>query len=396
MPVKELDKLTLADLWREVKDEETLWGDLKEEAQRMLKALLEGGMREELGVHLGCLPYERREGRLGLRNGYYSRYLETSLGLLHLQVPRDREGLYHTSLFSRYARRQKEVEDLIRDCFLAGISTRRIGETISTLLDFEVSAQTVSRITQALDREVESFHRRPLEDHYLYLFLDGITLKVKGALGVKKRLVLVAYGITREGKRELLDFRLASSESEESWRALLDNLYRRGLEGKNLRLLIIDGCPGLRKAVDLIYPYVAVQRCWVHKLRNVASYLPKKVQKEVLKGAKAIYEAPNQREARELFRQWARCFRPLYPKAVGCLEQDLEELLSFLELPQSHRRKVRTTNVIERAFREVRRRTRPISSFTNKASCERIIYGVISYLNQKWKDTPLKEFTHKS
>lgn len=396
MPVKELDKLTLADLWREVKDEESLWGDLKEEGRRILKVMLEGVMVEEMKTHLGCSFYERSKNRMGLRNGYYRRYLETGFGLLQLSVPRDREGLFQTGLFTSYQRRKEEVEELIREAFLAGISTRRIGEVIEPFLGFAVSSQTVSRITQSLNREVESFHHRPLSDGYVYLFLDGITLKVKQVLEVKKRLVLVAYGITKAGKREIIDFRQSPSESEEAWSAFLLSLYRRGLTGDSLKLIIIDGCPGLRKALETCYPYTLIQRCWVHKLRNIAGYLPKGKVKEVMKGLRAIYQAKSSREAVLCFKRWRADYEDVYPKAVHCLEKDLDELLTIFDVEECHRRKVRTTNVIERAFREVRRRTRPMSSFTNKASCERITFGVISYLNKKWEEKPLKEFTHNS
>ena len=138
------------------------------------------------------------------------------------------------------------------------------------------------------------------------------------------------------------------------------------------------------------------QRCWVHKLRNVAAKLPRRDQEACLKGAKAIYLSSTRREARARFEDWASQWRPSQPKAVKCLEADLEELLSFLDCPLAHRRKIRTTNAIERAFREVRRRTRPMSCFNNPASVDRIIFGIISHLNQSWKDKPIPEFAHNS
>jgi transposase-like protein len=143
-----------------------------------------------------------------------------------------------------------------------------------------------------------------------------------------------------------------------------------------------------------VYPYVPVQRCWAHKLRNVAAKLPRKLQGECLGELKKVYLAENQREAVRLFRLWATSWRDVAAKAVACVEQDLDELLSFLAAPKSHWRKVRTTNAIERAFREVRRRTRPMSCFQNSASVNRIIYGIVSHLNNNWKQMPLPDFTH--
>ncbi len=394
--VKDLTELTLRDLWREVKeDEEDWWGDLKEETLRVVKRLLESAMEEELLERLRAGRYRRTELRRGYRNGYRQRSLLTELGLVeHLRVPRDRQGSYYPTVVERYQRRQGKVNRLVREAFLAGVSTRRVGEVLAPVLGESLSPQTVSRIACSLDAEVRRYHSRILKDCYQYLLLDGITLKVKSPTGAKKRLVLCAYGITPQGQRELISFRQASAESEAQWEAFLRDLYTRGLEGKSLRLVVADGCPGLHRALDTVYPYTPRQRCWAHKLRNVAAKLPRRHQKACLKEAKAIYQAPTQREAIAHFRRWAVCWRTLAPKAVGCLEEDLEELLSFLGCPQPHWKKVRTTNAIERAFREVRRRTRPMSCFQNSASVDRIIYGVLCHLNKTWQEKPLKEFTH--
>lgn len=395
--VKDLTELTVRDLWAEVKDEEEWWGEVKGDTLRMVRRLLEGAMEGELLEQLRAGRYRRTEVRRGYRNGYRERGLLTELGLVeHLRVPRDREGAYQPRVLPRYQRRQQGVNRLVREMFLSGVSTRKVQEVLEPLLGAGVSAQTVSRITRSLDAEVQCFHRRPLEDRYCYLVLDGITLKVKGVTGVKKRLVLCAYGITPEGHRELLSFRQAPAESETQWEAFLRDLYDRGFHGKALELVTTDGCPGLHRALDTVYPYVPRQRCWAHKLRNLAAKLPRTHQEPCLQGAKGISQAETQREARTRFRQWAGCWRPLAPKAVTCLEHDLEELLPFLDCPQAHWRKVRTTNAIERAFREVRRRTRPMSCFQNPASVDRIIYGVISHLNTSWEAKPLREFTHNS
>ena len=396
--VKDLTELTLEDLWGEVKwDEGDWWGDVKEETLRLVKRLLEGAMEGELVEQLRAGRYRRTEFRRGYRNGYRPRKLLIQLGLIeHLRVPRDRQGQYQPTVIGRYQHYQEKVNDLIREMFLAGVSTRRVGEVLLPVLGEAPSPQTVSRVVRSLDREVQRFHDRPLSDHYLYLLLDGITLKVKGALGAKKRLVLCAYGITTDGKREIVSFRQATAESEAQWEAFLQDMYRRGLEGKSLALLVTDGNPGLCRALDLVYPYVPKQRCWVHKLRNVASRLPKKVEKECLEGTKTIYQSTTRREAVTRSRNWASKWRSSQPKAVACLETDLDELLNFFSCPNSHWRKIRTTNAIERAFREVRRRTRPMSCFQNQASVDRIIYGVTNYLNSSWKEKPIQQFTHFS
>ena len=391
--VKDLTQLKLKDLWREVKDEEKWWDEINGEVLSLLKLVLESSLDEEVLEEIRVNRYRRSDQRRGYRNGHYERSLCTRYGIIKtLRVPRTREGFTSTVL-PRYHRRPSDVDNLVRECFLGGLSTRRVGEVLAPLCGEQISPQTVSRIAGTLNAEVQRYHRRFLEDNYQYLLLDGIVLKVKSIVGVKKRSVLCAYGITPDGKRELISFRQRNSESEGQWESFLQDLYQRGLEGKKLRLIVTDGCPGLHKALETVYPFIPKQPCWVHKLRNVATKLPRKIQNTCLKEAKNIYQAQTKREAKDRFHHWAIHWQYQAPKAVACLGTDMDELLSFLDCPKEHWKKIRTTNAIERAFREIRRRTRPMSCFQNSASVDRVIFGVISYLNNKWKEKPLSEFT---
>jgi putative transposase len=381
--------------WKERKEffEEELGEQVRGEVKRLLEEALEAERTDWLGVG----RYVRDEAeRRDYRNGYYRRDLGTRLGLLRgLRVPRTRQG-GRSQLLPRYQRRQEAVHGLVREAFLRGVSTRQVGEVLEPVLGESYSAQTVSRITRGLDRAVRAFHERHLRDEYVYIFLDAVVLKVRDAGGgVRRRWVLVAYGITGGGRRELIAYQLARGESEASWTAFLQGLFLRGLEGRRLRLVITDGSSGLRAALGLVWPQVPLQRCWAHKLRNIGDKVPRK-EGSCVREAAAIYQASRRQEAQQKFRHWAGKWRPLRPRAVACLEHDLEELLTFYGFPRPHWRKIRTTNIIERAFREVRRRTRPISSFTNPQSCERIVFGVISHLNRSWEKNPLKEFTQNA
>lgn len=396
MQVRDLTELRLKDLWAEVKDEERWWGDLKQETIRSVKAVLEMTMEQEITEQLQAWKYGRTGSRRGYRNGFRERSLLTELGLIeYLRIPRDRDGMYQPSMLVAYQRRQREVNELVKEAFLAGISTRRVAEVLEPVLGEKLSPQTVSRILQSLDNQVRRYHHQMLKDEYRYLFLDGITLKVKSLGHRKKRcLVLCAYGITTSGKRELISFRQCDSEAENEWEAFLQDMYRRGLLGNCLELVVVDGCPGLREALDMIYPYAKIQRCWAHKLRNVANKLPRKVQEACLTGAKRIYQAKTMMDAKDRFLEWVQQWRSVAPEAVHCLEKDISEMLNFLNCPSECWRMVRTTNAIERSFREVRRRTRPMTSFNNPASVDRIIFGVINHLNKTWKEKPLSQFTH--
>jgi putative transposase len=394
--VKDLTDLTLMERWKEVKHDDDWWEDFSDRTLQLVKLLLEASLEEEILEELRAARYRRTPGRCGYRNGSYERSIHTRFGVIKsLRVPRTREG-HASEILSRYQRREESVNDMLREMFLAGVSTRRVGEVLDVIHGHQISAQTVSRVARSLDSEVRRYQSRRLEDHYQYLFLDGIALKVKKAFGAKTRLVLCAYGIDGNGKRELLNFRQAATESEANWEAFLRDLYQRGFCGRRLNLAVTDGCAGLHRALDTVFPYVKRQRCWAHKLRNVAAKLPRRSQEVCLAEARRIYQAGTIREAVDCFRAWRTEWNSKAPKAVRCLEEDLDELLNFLSCREDQRKIVRTTNVIERAFREVRRRTRPMSCFQNPASVDRIIFGVVSYLNQKWSEKPLMQFTQNT
>ncbi len=380
--------------WRlEVK--ENFWEtDAKPHIRQLLKDFMERTMTQELSQILEREKYGPvEEGPY--RNGFYKRSLVTQFGLIeHLRVPRTREGnVLKTRVFKRYQRYQAIVEDMIRDVFLAGISTRRVGEAVSKLLDTDVSSGTVSNITKKLDEKVHAFHKAPILDEYQYLILDGITLKVLYGAKYHKRKILAAYGMTVFGERRLLAFKQAKGESQNAWESLLWSLYERGLKGEQLKLIVMDGSAGLKAASELVYPEAGIQRCWVHKLRNVSNYCRKAYEKELLTGARKIYLAKNRAQALIEFKAWKKAWQRICPEAVNCIEKDLEELLNFLDCPKSHHIKIRTTNAIERSFREVRRRTKVFSCFSNLDSSQRIIYAIFTHLNNNWKDKPLKRFT---
>ncbi len=381
-------KLDFAD-WKEFFDTE-----MAELVRGQLKRLIEQALLAERDRYLDLAVYEHDpEFRFDYRNGYYFRDFATRLGLLRrLRIPRTRKP-FRSQILPRYKRRQEAVHELVRQAFLRGLSTRQVGQVLEPVLGEAYSAQTVSNITRELNSAVAQFHRRPLRDHYLYLFLDGVVLKVRDSTGkVVRRTVLVACGITVSGRRELLAYHLAHGESEASWLEFLQDLFLRGLEGKPLRLIVSDGSTGLRAALPVVFGGVPVQLCWAHKLRNIAGKV-KRQEGSCVAAAAAIYRANNKTQAQQAFRQWKQHWEHRRPRAVACVERDLDALLNFFDTPAAHWKKVRTTNVIERAFREVRRRTRPMSSFSNKESCERIVYGVITNLNRSWERKPLPEFT---
>jgi len=397
MNVKEIVDLKVPELWKEFKRNfRDNWEEQEEALRELKKRLIERSLEADRHMLAMSKPYERTQTRADHRNGYYTRWILTRMGLLDIRVPRLRHKKLRSQVIGKYQRRAREIDEALKRIFLYGVSTRLAGEAIKPLLGEGVSAQTISNIAKGLDEEVRRYHRRQIADTYLYVFLDGIVLKAKTGIGAKKKVVLVAYGITVSGKREIIDFMVTSSESEAKWEGFLNSLYERGLKGEVLSLIVTDGNKGLHRAIDMVYPQVKRQRCWAHKLRNVANRLKKTQINEGIRDARPIYDAENRKEAIVLYKKWAKKWKSSAPKAVKCLEDDLEELLNVYYCPKEIRIKLRTTNVIERAFREVRRRTRPMSCFNNVQSIERIVYAVLSHQNYKWSNRPLKEFTQNS
>lgn len=366
----------------------------------MTKDFFEITLEEEMLQYQHRKPYQRTPDRLDYRNGHYTRNMDTAFGPIeNIKVPRSRTGLFQPSMFAKYQRRQESVNQSIINCFLLGVSTRNVKDVLKPLLGVNISASTVSNATKAVDHLVKQFHHRPLIDEYQFLFLDGINISVRyGSRSIKKT-VLAAYGITLFGQRQLIDFRLVKSESKDACESFLNNLFTRGLTGDNLKLIITDGGKGLIAALAFVYPEIKHQRCWFHKLQNITKLLKKKDQKQGVKDLQRIYNAPSKAEALKRFKNFKLAWARKYPNVIKSLDRDMEELLNFLTIPIKQdyrnfiRKRIRTTNVIERSFREVRRRTRPMSCFNNNDSLQRIIYAVFYRLNTNWKAKTLDQFT---
>lgn len=358
---------------------EQFWGDVAQHTRQCWQDLLGRLSVEARDRYLGVREYERSPDRTDARNGFYARDFVTRLGTLRVRVARTRQRAFLPAGLTRWERRAAEVLLLIREAFLRGLSTRAVGRVVALITEEAVSAQTVSRLTRDLDEAVAQFHQAPVTDDWRYLFLDGVSLRVRQPGGRKRVQLLVAYGVRANGTRQLLAFTRSQGESQAAWEGLLQDLYRRGLEGRQLQLIVTDGCAGLAAALQTIYPRVAHQRCWVHKMRNLVGAVRRPDQAAVTADAQA--------------QAFARRWRDAYPQLVTRLLRELPELLAFFQCPRSLWRKLRTTNVIERCFVEVRRRTRPMVCFVNVQSVERIIFSIFNRFNLEWRQHTLREFT---
>jgi len=356
------------------------WGEgYRPLGRQALQEIIEEQMAAAVDRHLDQLGADDAADR---RNGYYRRHLLTELGDIELQVPRTRR-YSPVEVLRAYARRTREIDRVILAGFVLGLSTRKVGETLLALLGRRVSASTVSEVAKTLDSAVAAFHRRPLQNRYKALMLDGVVLARKTGAGALRRPVLVALGLRADGKKEIIDFRLAGSESAAEWERFLTDLFRRGLTGEGLEMVCVDGGSGLQAALPTAFPGIAVQRCWAHKIRNVLDKVKKADQPAVKRALHKIMNAPNAPAARAAARKLADRFEDKYPTAVACLRNDLDELLTcFRYKSEEQRRKVRTSNAIERRFREVRRRTRPMGTFQDRTSMDRILFAVFTHENK--------------
>ena len=391
-----LDRRTLAARWREVHDEASLWGDLRPELAEAVRRVLHVTMEDELTGLLGARRYERTACRLDARNGSYRRWLATELGSIELAVPRARAVRYAPSFLARAARRTTTVDGLLRQAFLRGLSTRETARLAESLTGVTLSAASVSRLVALLDAEVARFHRRPIDLPIRYLLCDGLWVSVRRARGTARRVVLACYGITADGRRELLDYRQATSESAAAWGGLFGSLVLRGLDPEAVALVVANGAGGIAAATAEAFPGARLQRCWTHRLRNLLEAIPRRERKDCLRALRAIYRASSRRAAVAAYWRFAVAWRRRHPRLVRALEHDLDELLAVFDLPPALRPALRSTNLIERAFRELRRRLRPIGCLTDRRSADRLLHAQVVRVNELLALRPLAAFTQES
>jgi len=285
---------------------ESFWSDLQGQVQQSMGRLFELLSERQRDLYMGSPRHSRQKPRRDYRNGYYERDFVSRFGSLRLRIARPRQRGFLPAVLQKFQRRAEEVSLLIREAFLRGISTREVGRLVAILTGETVSPQTVSRLSRDRDEAVRQFHQAPLQDEWAYLFLDGVSLRLRRPSGRQRVHRLVAYGLRADGTRQLLSFLRSQGESQSAWEGLLQDLYRRGLKGENLLLIVTDGCPGLAAAIQTVYPRVLHQRCWVHKMRNILEKVRRRDHDAVKADAQAIYRADRRRQAEAAFRAFRR------------------------------------------------------------------------------------------
>lgn len=362
---------------------------LREKLREAVRFTLIQVLEAEVAVHIGAASYERTTKRRDYRNGSYERNLVTGVGQINaLPVPRTRNG-FKTQVFEHYRRRQADLDEAICQMFVSGGSTVQVGQIVETLTHTKPSPSTVSRVFHGLEDEFAGWKKRSLAAKYLYVFADGTYFSVIYDQEGQKMPILAAIGITPAGEREVLAFRVGERENQQAWEDLMDDLKARGVQ--QVELWITDGNQATINAVELKFPDSARQRCVKHKMDNVLSYIPKTQQAQVKPELRAIFYQDNREKAEQEVAAFIEKYEPLYPTAIECLNRDLAACLIFYDFPKAHWKTIRTSNVIERLFLEVKKRSHKMAAaFRNETSCLLMFYAVIRAMKFRRIPIPAK------
>jgi putative transposase len=357
-------------------DQQTFRQYLRELARGAIRVVLEGVMREELDALIGVGWGESSPKRKGYRNGFYSRDLATTCGRIEdLQVPRDREGHFHTQVFDRYRRYEPQVADGLTEMFVAGVSAHKVGEVAQTLIGVAPSASAISRLNQDLEQQFQAWRERPLQAHWRILSLDGIHFEVRHGDQADATMILTVLGVDMAGNKDVLALRACAEEGKDGWVSVLQDIRMRG--ATQIDLIVTDGHEGLLAAVQELFPATPRQRCLLHKQRNVLNAVPRRVRRDVETELLGIWAQPTKEGAVTHLAAFKAKYGKLYPEAIRSLSEEEEETLTFYDFPQTMHRYIRTTNAIESLFSNVRQRTDQIDVFTTEMSCLTIVWATI-------------------
>ncbi|HEY7095071.1 MAG TPA: IS256 family transposase [Ktedonobacterales bacterium] len=354
-----------------------------EQLAHLLEQVLNQVLEAQVAEHVQAEPYERTEERRGYRNGYKPRQLTTRVGTLALRVPQVRDGSFSPDLFARYQRSEQALVCTLMEMVVNGVSTRKVAHITEELCGRAFSKSTVSELCQGLDPLVSAWNERSLaEQRYPFVLVDALVLKIREEGRVRARSALLAIGVNEAGYREILGLQLGDSESERSWMEYFVWLKSRGLSGVDL--VVSDSHGGLVNAVRLQFQGATWQRCQTHLSANVSDATPKALQDDLHRRVRAIFEAPDVQTARVLLARFSADFAQQAPAAVATLERGFDDATAVLVLPEPYRRRLRTTNAVERLNEEVRRRERVIRIFPNRESVIRLLGALLMEQDEAW------------
>ncbi len=360
-------------------------------AGEALRLLLNGAMRAEREQHLGAGAYERNEQRRGYANGFKPKTIHTRSGALEVSIPQVRDGSFYPSALEKGIRSERALKLALAEMYVQGVSTRKVAAITEELCGFEISSSQVSRLAKELDEALEAWRQRPL-GCFRYVYLDARYEKVRQDNVVMDCAILIAVGISEDGIRQVLGVSVELSEAEVHWRKFFKQLQERGLQG--VQLITSDDHPGLGAARQAAFPAVPWQRCQFHLQQNASQYVPKQEMKAaVAADIRCIFDAPDRAEADRLLDKAIKAYEKTAPKLAVWLMESIPEGLTVFAFPKPHRRRIRTSNIVERLNQEIRRRTKVARLFPNEASCLRLVSAVLMEISEDWaSDLPIMSF----
>lgn len=349
-----------------------------------ISILINEAMKVERSSVLNAQPWERTEDRSGYANGFKDKSVASRLGNLNLNVPQVRGGVeFYPSALEKGIRSEKALKYAMAEMYIQGVSTRKVTSVLKKLCGLEISSTQVSNASKLLDEELEKWRNRPI-GRINFLQLDARYEKVRQDGMVLSCAVLVATGVMEDGKRTVLGTSVSLSEAEVHWRNFLLDLRKRGLHG--LELITSDDHSGLKAALTSVFPSVPWQRCQVHIQRNAASYVPKlDMRKGVANDIRNIYNAPDKEEAQRLLDLSIEKYKKSASKLSEWMDTNIPEGFAVFKLPENQRKKLRSTNMVERLNREIKRRTRVATLFPNEASLLRLVSAILSETSEEWE-----------
>jgi len=348
-----------------------------------LSLLLNEAMRLERQNYLQAAPYERTEERRSYANGFKPKKLNSRVGKLELAIPQTRDSGFYPASLEKGLRSERALKLALAEMYVQGVSTRKVARITEELCGLEISSSQVSRATKSLDDMLAGWRQRRLDKPYVYVYLDARYEKVREAGQVINAAVLVALGVDAEGHREVLGCSVELSEQEIHWRKFISDLKNRGLHG--MKLFISDAHEGLKAARTAVFPSVPWQRCQFHLQQNAQKYVPNlSLRKTVASEIRSIFNAPNLAEAQRLLSQFTERYAKAAPRLSQWAEEALPEGFAVFQMPEAHRRRIRTSNVLERVNKEIKRRTRVATLFPNAKSCERLVCAVVMEISEEW------------
>jgi putative transposase len=354
-----------------------------EEIAGAMQILFNEAMKIERNEYLGAEPYQRTQERRSYANGFKDKTLSSRLGKLQLKVPQTRDSEFYPSALERGERSERALKLAVAEMYVQGVSTRKVAKITSELCGLEVSSTQVSRAAKLLDEELDAWRSRAL-DRAEYLVLDARYEKVRVAGSVRDCAVLIAIGILPSGHRSVLGVSVSLSEAEVHWREFLSSLKQRGLHGVNL--ICSDAHEGLKAARQATFAGVPWQRCQFHLAQNAMQHTPKvHLRKQVADDIRNIFAAKDEHDAQEELNRFLEKHLESAPKLARWAEENIPEGFSIYQLPTEHRKRMRTTNMLERQNREIKRRTRVATSFPNEASLLRLVTAVLVELTEDWE-----------